>query len=380
MFRRNSRRAFCTATQNVQAKSYILPILAIGTGIIAYDNRVKFLRYAGEKGFYTKKHAHWLLNFSDICAITLEGDTYNEAIAKYIPGIKITFENECHNGFYYKTGENIDAKEFDSTMCQNGLHFTYPGPSFSYWYYGYCYEYKQCYARYVIRDPFNNSPVRIGGNKAKSSRLNLTHRIPLPRNIEQATMLIDFVIKEFDFVESGFNKIADFFSNKDVIDTTDLFDMLVHTGHLDDYSNILTCDDHIIRAAAGKGRLDILIWAHETIGQYRNWNWTWMLNIAAENDHLDVLIWAQQMGYELSPDICAAAAKRGHIHIIQWALCNGHKWNSSICQAAVRHSRLEVLTWARENGYIDDTKEYENYIQEYRSQFFPRNTREEIIW
>jgi len=38
--------------------------------------------------------------------------------------VKFTRESECHHGFQFKTGENIDAQEFKPhTYCNNGLYF-----------------------------------------------------------------------------------------------------------------------------------------------------------------------------------------------------------------------------------------------------------------
>ena len=49
-------------------------------------------------------------------------------------------------------------------------------------------------------------------------------------------------------------------------------------------------------------------------------------------------------------NICTAAASKGHLKILRYAHENGSRLDESICKEAARNCHFEILKYAHENG------------------------------
>jgi hypothetical protein len=103
----------------------------------------------------------------------------------------------------------------------------------------------------------------------------------------------------------------------------------------------------VCEAAAGKGRLDALVWLHS-----RGCPWDietcWR---AALGGNLEVLSYAHEHGCPWDSDTCMIAAVRGHLEVLRYAHEHGIPWHVGTCYIAAEGGHLEVLRYAHEHGY-----------------------------
>lgn len=103
--------------------------------------------------------------------IVLTGVQFN----KYFPNVtltKVTNDSECHNGYKFKDGRNVDSKRFDhKSTCDNGIYFSDCPEKWGFMY-G-CHRHK-CFQRSVTIP--NDALVKIERNKIKASIVNLGPR------------------------------------------------------------------------------------------------------------------------------------------------------------------------------------------------------------
>jgi|GEM_PF-2388217 len=102
-------------------------------------------------------------------------------------------------------------------------------------------------------------------------------------------------------------------------------------------------------AAAERGNLDILQWAHKK-GCYLHAEF---IHRAARGGHQSVIDWLVENGCNKNLTdtlVCAAAARGGNLDILKWARAQGYVWDSRTCLEAARAGSIPVLEWARSEG------------------------------
>lgn len=100
--------------------------------------------------------------------VTISGELFNKYFS-HLAWVKITNSTENHNGYQFKTGLNVDTKEFvPRDNCDNGIHFTLAPYK---WYHLYNCKTNTCWLRSVTIP--NDALVTFGSNKAKASTVVL---------------------------------------------------------------------------------------------------------------------------------------------------------------------------------------------------------------
>ena len=99
-------------------------------------------------------------------------------------------------------------------------------------------------------------------------------------------------------------------------------------------------------AAASRGRLEILQWAHSAGCEWDERT----CQAAATGGHMEVLQWVRGHGCPWDHTTCRGAAESGNLDMLQWARLNGCPWEADTCDYAAAFGHLEILKWAREHG------------------------------
>ena len=117
----------------------------------------------------------------------------------------------------------------------------------------------------------------------------------------------------------------------------------------------------VIRRAAYKGNLDVLVWIKNIIDPEK-----WIrridglrffsksvFSVAARGGQLKVLQWLRSENggkCHWAEATSRVAASEGHIELLKWAHQNGCPWNEGTCTGAARNGNLELLKWVRKKG------------------------------
>lgn len=111
-------------------------------------------------------------NIHNFDKMTMTGNIFNKFF-NYLPIVKITNEEEIHNGYKFQTGLNIDTNTYDKTVvCGNGIYFTWCP---SEWVSLYNSRGLTCYIRKVIVP--DDAIVTFGIQKIKADKVFLEERI-----------------------------------------------------------------------------------------------------------------------------------------------------------------------------------------------------------
>jgi len=139
-----------------------------------------------------------------------------------------------------------------------------------------------------------------------------------------------------------------------------------------------------MRAAAGAGHLDVLIWGKEQGAQWStgygfgagyDFRSTCMDNIcvyAAAGGHLDVLIWAHENGakWDLNFKVCQWACYRAHIPMMAWLVENGCPWDPHSFTSAAARGQVPVMQWLWELGLHEHTEIDDRLDMVYKDVFW----------
>ncbi|AZL89666.1 ankyrin repeat protein [Megavirus baoshan] len=228
--------------------------------------------------------------------------------------LKITNEEECHNGYQYKNGLNeLEGKFNDNPedSCVPGrLYFSKPNNICNYLNYG-------IYLREVYL-PIDNPDFKMiedpEGNKYGANMIILGKRRDL-RNPKTWKYMISVGVDIHAYNDEAF-KWAYLTRNVEVME------FLIENG-----ANIHAEEDYALRWAAGEGYLEVVKCLIENGA-----------NIHAQNDY--ALRWA---------------SNQGHLKIVKYLIKNGaniYAQNNYALKWATEQGHLEIINYLMENSMI----------------------------
>lgn len=126
-----------------------------------------------------------------------------------------------------------------------------------------------------------------------------------------------------------------------VIAAKNNLDVFKYLYRMTDRSNVAEC----AAAAAGAGRLDIVMYLHKK--KYcRDWR---MCAAAANGGHLDILKYLHKNGYPWNEFACSNAASMGNLDILKYLHENGCEWNFLTFQYACEEGHMGVIEYLYAN-------------------------------
>jgi hypothetical protein len=228
--------------------------------------------------------------------------------------VKITNENENHNGFQYQTGLNILEETFqkEGSCVPGGFYFTTIDQVHNFYHYGVHLRIVEIPDdAQVVKDPDERN-----GIKWRSDKIILGGKYPLC-DVE--------TIKKFD----------------------------------------LKITKEYIRNLVKYGKVDVLMFLLEKHNSLISGFTSEALNYASENGHINVLEWWIKSGLPLKYDESALdwASENGHVNVLEWWLKSGLplKYNEYALNNASAKGHVNVLEWWFKSGLPLKYNEYALY-------------------
>ena len=263
--------------------------------------------------------------------------------------VKITNNNETHNGFIYHDGLNELLEPFNSDPAQScvsgGLYFTDIMNAHKYYNYG-------IYIRIISLpqdDPYFKIIKDPSGDKFRANKIILGERYPLcdPNtykvlNIKMPSInfLIECAVKEGNIDCLGILRKL-YFVNDDEIES--FCEQIYYTGALEGNIDMLQRVYNICPILATSS--------------------TSIINNAARRGNLNVLNWANSKGCLGDEKIYIYAIRNNHYSVIKWADEHNYKCNKkTICTHANDKTDEKILKWLEQKDTTRNMLRYDNII------------------
>jgi hypothetical protein len=238
--------------------------------------------------------------------------------------VKITNNDECHNGFQYQDGLNIVNKPFEQTgsCASGGLYFTDLENVHNFYYYGVWLR--------IIEIPTDaqvvEDPDTTHGKKWRTDKMILHERYYL---YDPET------IKKFDLkiTEPYVSKYVDLFSTKNQKNTELQLS----------FKNV----SRALHLASANGLVKVLEWLKKS-GLPLKYTED-ALNLASQYGHVEVLDWWLNSKLPLKYDENALhlASGNGHVNVLDWWLNSKLplKYTENALNIASENGHVKVLMW-----------------------------------